>query len=140
MNMENIIGSAVGKVNSAQCWQALQAKEKAHLIDVRSPEEWQETGVAKLDDIKKEVKLLSWLFLTPSIHPNRNFMNDLEQIFPDREVELFFICKSGGRSMQAAEAALSFGYKKVFNVGDGFVGDEMSKNGWMNSDLPRREV
>lgn len=140
MNMENTIKSFVGKVSSTQCWKALQARENAYLIDVRTPEEWQETGVAELDSIKKEVKLLSWLFLTPSVHQNSNFINDLEQIFPDREAELFFICKSGGRSMRAAEAALNLGYKKVFNIEDGFVGDEMKKDGWMNSNLPRREV
>ncbi|MCT4635107.1 MAG: rhodanese-like domain-containing protein [Rickettsiales bacterium] len=140
IGMKNITGFAVGKVSSAQCWKALQAKEKAYLIDVRTPEEWQETGVADLGAIKKEVKLLSWVFLTPSIHQNSNFINDLEQLFSNREVELYFICKSGGRSMQAAEVALSLGYKKAFNVEDGFVGDKMSKSGWMNSDLPRREV
>lgn len=140
IGMKNITGFAVGKVNSAQCWKALQAKKEAYLIDVRSPEEWQETGVADLADIKKDVKLLSWLFLTPSIHQNSDFINNLEKIFLNKEVELYFICKSGGRSMHAAEAALSLGYKKIFNVEDGFVGDNMNKNGWMNRDLPRREV
>lgn len=145
--MENISGAAVGKVNSAQCWEALQHGPNSYLIDVRAPEEWQETGIADLASIKKDTKLLAWMFFTPHVHRNNKFIDELERIFPNKDAELFFICKSGGRSAQAANAAFNSGYKKSFNVEDGFVGNmfdsdlvPLNLNGWMNSNLPRREV
>lgn len=138
--MENITGSEVGKASPIQCWEALQTRPNSYLIDVRSPEEWQETGIADLRSIEKEVNLLTWIFFTPHIHLNNNFLNELEQILPDKQAELFFMCKSGGRSMQAANAAVSKGYKKSFNVDDGFIGNAMDNSGWINSNLPRREV
>ena len=139
-NMKNITESEVGKVNSIQCWEALQTRPNSYLIDVRTPEEWQETGIADLSSIKKDVNLLAWIFFTPHIHPNNDFLKELEHILPSKQAELFFMCKSGGRSMQAANAALSRGYNKVYNVDGGFVGNIEDNSGWMNSKLPRRAV
>ena len=38
----------------------------------------------------------------------------------DQNDSLFFICKSGSRSMMAAQCAIKFGFKNSFNVYDGF--------------------
>ncbi len=143
--MENITEFAVGKVSSSQCWEALQQKPNSYLIDVRAPEEWEETGMADLSSIKKNANLLTWIFFTPNIHPNKKFIAELEQVFPNKDVELFFICKSGGRSMQAANAALSDGYKNSYSVDDGFVGSMFDNNfiplnGWIKNNLPRRKA
>lgn len=41
------------------------------------------------------------------------------QLPEDKTTPLFFICRSGGRSIKAAETAKSAGYSKVFNVDGG---------------------
>ena len=121
--MENVITSSVNNISSSQSWEILKKDADACLIDVRAPEEWQETGVADLSSIDKSIRLLSWMFSIPHIHNNDNFMVELESIAPEKEVKLFFICKSGGRSLKAAEAALKKGYKNCYNIEDGFVGN-----------------
>lgn len=139
--------SLVNSLSSFQAWEVLKKDADACLIDVRSPEEWQETGVADLSSINKSIRLLSFMFFTPHIHNNDNFMAELESIVPEKEVKLLFICKSGGRSLKAAEAAINQGYKNCYNVEDGFVGNmfdnnlkSLDLNGWINSDLPRRAL
>ncbi len=46
--------------------------------------------------------------------------------------EIFFICKSGARSMHAALILESNGYNNLYNVEDGFV------IGWKPSGLPSK--
>lgn len=147
MKMKEINTTAIGKVSSSQCWKILQQDSNSFLLDVRTPEEWQETGITDLSAANKEVKLLSWIFFTPYIHHNDHFLSQLNDIFPNKDVTLFFMCKSGGRSAQASEAAFSNGYKKIYNVEDGFIGNnfdenlkELNTNGWINSNLPRRAL
>lgn len=145
--MDNINNLAVGNVSSAQCWKALENSEDSYLVDVRAPEEWQESGIADLSSINKEVNLLTWIFFTPYVHHNDKFIDELENVFPDKSVKLYFMCKSGGRSAQAANAAFSKGYKNSYNIDDGFIGNmfdsnlvQLDTNGWINSGLPRRAL
>ena len=46
----------------------------------------------------------------------------LDPIGADRESELFFICRSGQRSLKAAQAMAAAGYTRCRNVADGFEG------------------
>lgn len=149
---ESLINSKLGNnlsivdFSSSECWDFLQNnKANSYLIDVRSKEEWQETGVPDLSSLKIETKLISWLFFTPFIHKNDNFIERLNSEFPDKKVNLIFICKSGGRSQQAAEAASNNGYENIFNIKDGFEGNmfdenliNLKQNGWLHSNLPRK--
>jgi rhodanese-related sulfurtransferase len=136
------------ELSSSQCWDFLQQnKGNSFLIDVRSKEEWLETGVADLSSINNEARLISWLLFTPHTHQNDNFITDLNMSIQDKDAHLFFICKSGGRSAQAANATIKDGYKNCYNVNDGFVGNmfnnnlkETNLNGWMNSNLPRKKL
>lgn len=142
------LGSKLSIVDfsSSQCWDFLQKNQvNSYLIDVRSKEEWQETGIPDLSSLKNNTKLISWLFFTPSIHKNDNFIEKLNHDIPDKKVNLIFICKSGGRSRQAAEAASNNGYENIFNINDGFEGNmfdenliNLKQNGWLYSNLPRR--
>jgi rhodanese-related sulfurtransferase len=134
-------------VSASECWDALQHDSNAYLIDVRTKAEWRENGIADLSSANKETKLITWVFFTPHIHANANFLNELEKEIEDKEASLYFICKSGGRSAQASQAAMLHGYKKCYNVSDGFSGNMFDKdlaplnlNGWTNSNLPRRKM
>jgi rhodanese-related sulfurtransferase len=46
----------------------------------------------------------------------------LAPIGADRDSELFFICRSGQRSLKAAQAMATAGFTRCRNVSDGFEG------------------
>jgi len=63
----------------------------------------------------------------------------------NKQSPVIFICRSGGRSAQAASLATQLGYTQAYSVVDGFEGDTakngLSKgqrviNGWKNNQLP----
>ena len=71
----------------------------------------------------------------PDMTINPNFIEQLRQVAnPDSPV--FFICRSGGRSHYAAAAAAAAGYRRAFNILQGFEGDINNEgrrgqiNGW----------
>ena len=141
------IAASVGDTSSLECLNALKSNPNTYLIDVRTPEEWQETGVADLSSVNKDVKLITWTFFTPYIHANSNFIDQLDSAVSNKQADLFFICKSGGRSLKAATAAMQAGYSKCHNVSDGFAGNmfdselnSLNLNGWTNNNLPRRKL
>lgn len=118
--MEHIVTS-IRNVSWPECFVALKASANAYLIDVRTEEEWLETGIADLSELNKEVNLISWMILKPYNHINNEFLTKLMKITDDKQAELYFLCRSGGRSAQAAEAAMQAGYKNCCNLKDGFV-------------------
>lgn len=132
--------------SSLQCWDFIKLNlANSCLVDVRSKEEWQETGVPDLGSVNKDTKLISWFFFDPFLHKNDDFIKQLNSAVPDKNINLIFICKSGGRSSQAAQAALDDGYENVFNINDGFEGNmfdenlmDLKQNGWVYSNLPRK--
>lgn len=125
---------------STQCWDFIQKnKEQNCIIDVRTKDEWKETGVADLVSVNAQVILLSLFFSDPIFHINEHFIEELEIKIQDKSTNLFFICKSGQRSLKAAQVAIENGYKKVYNINDGFLGNALGE-GWINSDLPRRTL
>jgi len=80
---------------------------------------------------------------------NPNFANDLKARFNPQTDTLIFMCRSGGRSCAAAEAAASAGWpaEKVFNLLGGFEGGKVKTKGsiyygqrklggWRNAGLP----
>ncbi len=141
------IAASVGEISSLECLDALKSNPDTYLIDVRTPEEWQENGVADLSSTNKEVKLITWIFFTPYVHANNNFLDELASAIPNKQADLFFICKSGGRSLKAATAAMQAGYDKCHNINDGFAGNmfdsdqkPLNINGWINNNLPRRKL
>jgi len=63
----------------------------------------------------------------------------------NKQSPVIFICRSGGRSAQAASLATQLGYTQAYSVVDGFEGDTAKNglakgqrviNGWKNSQLP----
>ncbi len=78
------------------------------LIDVRGPDEY----VGPLSHIVgSRLETLG--------PPLEKFLSlSLSQL---KEKKLAFICRSGGRSMRAAEFANTLGYKKVFNLSGGMI-------------------
>ncbi|MEK6734589.1 MAG: rhodanese-like domain-containing protein [Pseudomonadota bacterium] len=140
------ITNDIGNIPSHQCWEALKEANTA-LIDVRCEEEWKQDGLPDLSSMDKEAKQITWIHFSPFVHSNNNFIAQLENEIEDKNTKVFFICKSGGRSMQAANAALEAGYLNCFNISDGFLGnmfdqnlENLNQNGWVHNNLPWRKL
>lgn len=135
------LDSPVAQVSAKHAWQALAADANAQLIDVRTAPEWAFSGVADLSSIGKRTITVSWKEY-PTMALNPSFVEQVSSAIPDRETPLYFLCKTGGRSLQAATAMKGDGYAQCYNIESGFEGDRDSRgrrgtmNGWKASDLP----
>lgn len=123
-----------GALLPKEAHQLLQTAPGAKLVDVRTRAEWDWVG--RIPDAV-EIELLTY----PGSRPNPSFLADLEQQV-DKEAPVMFICRSGGRSHNAALLAMEAGYTQCYNVLEGFEGDKdgaghrNTKGGWRASGLP----
>jgi rhodanese-related sulfurtransferase len=131
----------VDNVAPTQAWEALQADQNARLVDVRTDVEWNFVGVPDLEQTGKQTVLIPWQVF-PTMQRNPSFEDQLKQAGLTADHGIYFICRSGVRSMAAAQAALSAGFPHVFNVADGFEGPvdadghRGSASGWKADGLP----
>ncbi|MDX1423693.1 MAG: rhodanese-like domain-containing protein [Kiloniellales bacterium] len=96
------------------------------LIDVRSPQEWRQTGVpagARLVTIHQPDGLIGFL----------EEMN--EALGADRERPIALICARGNRSTLASAALAEAGYSEIYNVREGMLGSPDGP-GWLARGLP----
>jgi len=106
----------------------------ATLVDVRTRAEWDYVG--RIPGAV-EIEFLSY----PGNRPNSGFIAELERQIK-KEAPVLFICRSGGRSHNAALLATQAGYKECYNVLEGFEGDRdesghrNTKGGWRVAGLP----
>ena len=134
----------VENVAPTQTWEALRTDENAQLVDVRTDAEWNFVGVPDLEAVGKQSILIPWQ-LYPTMQRNPAFEADLRSAGLLADHTIYFICRSGARSMAAAEAARAVGYPKVFNVADGFEGPPDAEGhrgtvaGWKADALPWRQ-
>lgn len=134
-----------GDTTPTEAWEALAQNKKAELVDVRTHAEWVFSGMPNLESLGKSVKAISWKFY-PNFDLNPQFLEQLEAMVPDKTTPLYFLCKTGGRSTDAAMAATAAGYSECYNVAWGFEGDSNqfhqrgSKNGWKAAQLPWQQA
>jgi rhodanese-related sulfurtransferase len=134
----------VENVAPTQTWEALQADANARLVDVRTDAEWNFVGVPDLSTAGKKTVLIPWQ-VYPAMQRNDTFEDDLVQAGLAPEHKIYFICRSGVRSLAAAEAARAAGFPHVFNVADGFEGPPDGQGhrggtaGWKAAKLPWRQ-
>ena len=136
---------AVEQVSSKDTWTRLAANQSALLVDVRTRAEWAFVGVPDISSLGRQSVFTEW----QSFPDNR-----VDPAFPDRltaalveagagvDTDLYFICRSGGRSQLAAETMASAGYGRCHNVSDGFEGPLDADRhrgrlaGWKSAGLP----
>lgn len=112
------------------------------LVDVRTKAEWTYVGVPQLQN--GSPVLIEWQRF-PDMSVDAQFGPTLEARCPDRDVPLYFICRSGARSNAAAELMGARGYRTVINVVDGFEGPPDAHGhrgtvaGWKAEGLPWRQ-
>ena len=97
----------------------------AVLVDVRTVEEWQSVGVPDLTDAGTVPLFLEWNRSDGS--RNVSFLNQLNGL---KGRELLFLCRSGVRSVAAAQSAAAAGHT-AYIVLHGFEAD----GGWQASGL-----
>jgi rhodanese-related sulfurtransferase len=134
----------VEDVAPQRAWQALSENPNAQLVDVRTDAEWTYVGLPELSSVNKRVLLIPWqAFPTGAMNPQ--FLQQLGSTGLTEAHDIYFICRSGARSLAAAEAARAAGYAKVYNVADGFegppdaLGHRGTLAGWKASGLPWRQ-
>jgi len=123
-----------GALTPAEASEMLKATPAAKLVDVRTR--------AELDWVGRvpgavEVELLTY----PGNRPNPDFVKQLEGKV-EKDAPVLFLCRSGGRSHNAAMMAQQAGYAECYNVLEGFEGDKdetghrSTQGGWRFSGLP----
>lgn len=123
-----------GALTPGEAWEVLQHAPGARLIDIRSRAELDWVG-----RIPNAIEI-EWQPY-PGKQLNPNFVVELKHAV-DRESLLLFICRSGGRSNNAAAAAAAAGCLGCYNVLEGFEGDKdangrrNSIGGWRKAGLP----
>ena len=129
--------SYAGDLSPQEAWAKLEAG--AILVDVRTEGEWAHIGIPDTKATENDPLFIQWN-LAGGI-PNSHFIDQLKQQAPeDSGTELVFLCRSGVRSIAAANAATEAGFVS-YNVLEGFEGapdqfGERSVNGWKNRGLP----
>jgi len=78
------------------------------------------------------------------MQPNPDFLNVAQAVFP-RDTKLILGCRSGQRSMRAAEALIGAGYTDVIDQRAGFEGPRdpfgrVTEPGWGAAGLPVEQV
>jgi len=116
-----------GDVTPPEAWY-LFAHSNALLVDVRTVEERETVGYVP------ETPHVAWA-KGAAMERNPNFVRELERIAGKLDV-ILLLCRSGKRSVAAAEAVSRLGFKNVFNVTEGFEGEPGLGNGWRAHELP----
>lgn len=134
----------VENVSPKQVWAALRRDSTARLVDVRTPAEWAYVGLTEIEESGQDPVLIPWQIF-PTMHVNTEFVDLLKQSGLTPENGLYFLCRSGVRSLAAAAAAEAAGFQKAYNVLDGFEGPPDSEGhrgliaGWKADGLPWRQ-
>lgn len=143
------VATFAGHVDPESTWRVLQKDAGAYLVDVRSEAEWAFVGAPDLASLGKRVWTIAWKSF-PGMVANQSFYEDLaEKIGESGATAIYFICRSGGRSHEAAVGGVDRlrppGTLALYNVAEGFEGDldDDSRrgrvNGWKARGLPWRQ-
>lgn len=135
--------SYAGDITPEQAWRLLSENPEAVLVDVRTEAEWRFVGVPDLSSLGRDVVYIEWNSSDGT--RNDSFVADLlEQVPGGTDRPVVFLCRSGNRSIGAAEAATEAGIAPSYNVLDGFEGHldpagHRGATGWKAIGLPWRQ-
>ncbi len=118
-------GEKATTMRAADAWQAVEQGE-ALLVDIRQPEEWADTGMAR------------HAIGISMVHPEgqQGFLRDLVTATGGRlDAPIVLICRTGNRTSQVRQALASMGFTNVSHIPEGMIGSRAGP-GWIASDLP----
>lgn len=142
--MTDVPPSDVPDVPPAEVWTALRTDPDAELVDVRTEPELMFVGFPDLTDAGKPLHVVQWQVF-PHMGVNPSFIEELRARGLGPGKTLYFLCRSGARSLAAARLARQAGYAACFNVADGFEGQVDAEGhrgtqaGWKAAGLPWRQ-
>jgi rhodanese-related sulfurtransferase len=123
-----------GALTPQEAHEILQKTPHAKLVDVRS--------LAELELVGKVpgAAHIEWAFY-PGMVANADFAAQLDMQV-DKEALVIFMCRTGGRSHNAAATAAKLGFSEAYNMLEGFEGEANAEkqrtliNGWKHAGLP----
>lgn len=136
--------SYAGDVTPQAAYAALRNDPRAVLVDVRTSAEWAYVGVPDLSGTGKEPLLVEWQRYPTGV-VNTCFVEELRRSSGvEDDIPLYFLCRSGVRSVAAAKAATEAGLGPAYNVLYGFEGPHdadghRTLSGWKVAGLPWRQ-
>jgi rhodanese-related sulfurtransferase len=134
----------VDNINPRDVWAALRTDAHAQLVDVRTDAEWAYVGLPDLAQAGKQPVAIAWQVF-PAMQLNPGFIDQLKAAGFTADHHIYFLCRSGVRSLAAANAAIEAGFPHSFNVADGFegppdgAGHRGTTAGWKADGLPWRQ-
>jgi rhodanese-related sulfurtransferase len=134
----------IENIGPKQVWHVLQTNPSARLVDVRTNAEWAYVGLPDLSEAGQEPILIPWQIF-PTMQVNGDFVDHLRQAGLTPEHHIYFLCRSGVRSLAAAQAAAAAGFMHAYNIMDGFEGPPDAEGhrgqaaGWKADSLPWRQ-
>lgn len=133
--------SYAGDVMPGEAWQILAESTEAVLVDVRTDAEWNFVGRPDLTALSKKPLLISWQRY-PDMAKNKDFSADLSAAGVAPNSPILFLCRSGVRSISAAQHSTAQGFSDCFNILEGFEGGHDDNkhrgltSGWKMRGLP----
>lgn len=123
-----------GELTPREAFELLQHDPSTVLVDVRSRAELELVGRIP------SAAHIEWAFY-PGMTPNNAFAEQLQDAV-DKDLTVVFMCRTGGRSHNAAVLAQQLGYANAYNMLEGFEGEanqlhqRTQINGWKHAGLP----
>lgn len=134
-----------GDVSVTDCWNELARNPDAFLVDVRTNAEWAYVGFPLVPEGARAPIFAQWQSF-PSMQIDPDFAarvaSAVETAGGTKDSPLYFLCRSGARSMGSAAAMTQAGFAHCFNILAGFEGppDEDGHrgrtSGWKAENLP----
>jgi rhodanese-related sulfurtransferase len=130
-----------GDVDSRRAWEILKEDPEATLIDVRTNPECRYVGHPDLKTFGKSAVFVEWQAY-PDLAKNERFAEELREKGVAKDATLLLLCRSGARSKAAAILLTSLGYRRCYNIADGFEGPKDGEGhrgrsaGWKAAGLP----
>ncbi len=124
----------LGALTPSEAYAVLQANPQARLVDVRTQAELELVGLVP------NALHIEWAFY-PGMLKNEQFAEQLQSAVA-KNVTVIFLCRTGGRSHNAAVLAEQLGYAQAYNMLEGFEGEANAQkqrttlNGWKHANLP----
>ncbi len=135
----------IEEVSVEDTWSRLTNDPSAVLIDVRTRAEWAFVGLPDLSSLGRQPILVEWQgFPDNRVHDDfsQRLAEALDKVGANANSELFFLCRSGGRSLMAARTMTAAGFTRCRNVSQGFEGNldaqrhRGRQEGWKARNLP----
>ena len=124
-----------GALTPQEAFDVMQLAPGAKLVDVRTRAELELVGRVP------QAMHIEWAFY-PGMVANSDFAAQIQTQLDPEELTIF-MCRTGGRSHNAAVLAAQLGFAEAYNMLEGFEGEATPNtkqrcriNGWKVADLP----